>query len=98
MKKNCFARMRASLKAAAIPDPPASVVAISEDSSNPDSHPSETVVSEKAGCEAGECFSPGYTTATFDDIARLQKNISCPGGLRPPRLALCQRPYETENP
>lgn len=21
--------------------------------------------------------------ATFDDIARLQKNISCPGGLRP---------------
>ena len=41
MKKNCFARMRASLKAAAIPDPPASVVAISEDSSNPDSHPSE---------------------------------------------------------
>ncbi|WP_278995090.1 DUF3408 domain-containing protein [Alistipes finegoldii] len=47
MKKNCFARMRASLKAAAIPDPPASVVAISEDSSNPDSHPSETVVSER---------------------------------------------------
>lgn len=52
----------------------------------------------KAGCEAGVCSRTGHTMATFDDIARLQKNISCPGGLRPPRLALCQCPYETENP
>ena len=44
------------------------------------------------------CSRTGHTMATFDDIARLQKNISCPGGLRPPRLALCQCPYETENP
>ena len=75
-----------------------SVVAAPEDSSNLDSPPSETVVSEKAGCEAGVCSRTGHTMATFDDIARLQKNISCPGGLRPPRLALCQCPYETENP
>lgn len=74
-----------------------SVVAAPEDSSNLDSPPSETGI-RKAGCEAGVCSRTGHTMATFDDIARLQKNISCPGGLRPPRLALCQCPYETENP
>lgn len=97
MKKNCFARMRASLKAAAIPDPPASVVAISEDSSNPDSHPSETVVSERQDVKPESASVPDIRrrrSMTLPDY----KNISCPGGLRPPRLALCQRPYETENP
>ena len=74
-----------------VSDPPASVVAISEDSSNPDSQPSETVVSERQDVKPESAPVP-------DIRRRLQKNISCPGGLRPPRLALCQRPYETENP
>lgn len=47
MKKNCFARMRPLLKTASVSDAPASVVAAPEDSSNPDSQPSETVVSER---------------------------------------------------
>ena len=47
MKKNCFARMRPSLKTASVSDAPASVVAAPEDSSNPNSQPSETVVSER---------------------------------------------------
>ena len=47
MKKNCFARMRPSLKTASVSDASASVVAAPEDSSNLDSPPSETVVSEK---------------------------------------------------
>ena len=47
MKKNCFARMHPSLKTASVPDAPASVVAAPEDSSNPDSQSSETVVSER---------------------------------------------------
>lgn len=62
MKKNCFARMRASLKAAAIPDAPASVIAASEDSSNPDSQPSETVVSERQDVKP--------ESATVPDIRR----------------------------
>ncbi|WP_230312106.1 hypothetical protein [Alistipes senegalensis] len=98
MKKNCFARMRPSLKTASVSDASASVVAAPEDSSNLDSPPSETVVSEKQDVKPECVHCAGHTMATFDDIARLQKNISCPGGLRPPRLALCQCPYETENP
>lgn len=62
MKKNCFARMRASLKAAAIPNAPASVIAASEDSSNPDSQPSETVVSERQDVKS--------ESATVPDIRR----------------------------
>lgn len=58
MKKNCFARMRPSLKTASVSDAPASVVAAPEDSSNPDSQPSETVVSERQGVKPERAHVP----------------------------------------
>lgn len=74
MKKNCFARMRPSLKTASVSDAPASVVAAPEDSSNPTPAFRNGRI-RKAGCEAGACSRTGHTTATFDDIARLQKTF-----------------------
>lgn len=98
MKKNCFARMRPSLKTASVSDAPASVVAAPEDSSNPNSQPSETVVSERQDVKPERAHVPDIRRRRSMTLPDCKKNISCPGGLRPPRLALCQCPYETENP
>ena len=58
MKKNCFARMRPSLKAASVPDAPAAIVAAPDDSSNPDSLPSETVAPERQGVKPERAHVP----------------------------------------
>ena len=74
-----------------------SVVAAPEDSSNLDSPPSETVISEKQDVKP-ECVPvPDIRWRRSMTLPDYKKH-SCPGGLRPPRLALCQCPYETENP
>ena len=58
MKKNCFARMRPSLKAASVPDAPAYIVAAPEESSKPDSQPSDTVEPERQGVKPERAHVP----------------------------------------